>query len=110
MNFNTSRSSFNQSPIFFHLTPELGKRILEMLNNEVEIYRFFCSCPGFSDSFLLSASWSDELTSELSFCDLLEVLDFLGGLTRGFDSGSMEEMVDFCSIEEWDGDGMSFDR
>ena len=55
MNFNTSRSSFNQSPIIFHLTPELGKSILEMCNNEVEIYRFFCSSPGLSDSFLPSA-------------------------------------------------------
>jgi hypothetical protein len=100
MNFNTSGSSFNQSPIIFHLTPELGKSILEMLNNEVEIYRFFCSCPGFSDSFLLSASWSDELTSGLSFFELLDVLGFLGGLTRGLESDSIEEMVGFCSVSE----------
>jgi hypothetical protein len=82
---------------------------LEMYNNEVEVYRFFCSCPGFSNSFLLLASWSDELTSELSFFDLLEVLDSLGGLTRGLESDSTKE-VGVCFIEEWDEAGLSIDR
>jgi hypothetical protein len=43
------------------------------------------------------------------FFDLLEVLDFLGGLTRGLESDSTEE-VGLCSIEEWDEAGLSFDR
>jgi hypothetical protein len=55
MNFNTSTPSFNQSPIILDFTPELGESILEMLDNEVEIYRFFLSGPALSDSFLLSA-------------------------------------------------------
>jgi len=53
---------------------------------------------------------NDQLTSGLTFFDLLEVLDFLGGLTRSLESDSMEEVVGFCSIEERDGGDLSFDR
>jgi hypothetical protein len=56
MDFNTSTPSFNQSPVLLDLTPELGERVLQMCNNDVEIYRLFFDSPGFSDSFLLSES------------------------------------------------------
>jgi hypothetical protein len=42
--------------------------------------------------------------------DLLGIFDFLEGLTRGWDSNSLEAVVGFCSIEESDGAGLSFDR
>ena len=68
------------------------------------------SVQDFRTRFYCQRQWSDEFTSGLSFFGLLEVFGFLGGLTRGFVSDSMEEMVGFCSVREWEEDGMSIDR
>jgi len=63
----------------------------------------------FRTRFYHQALLNNQLTSGLSCFDLLEVLGFLGGLTRGLKSDSIEELG-FCSVEEWDGYGLSFDR
>jgi len=52
----------------------------------------------FRTRFYHQALLSDELTPELSFLDLLEVFGFLGGLTKGLESDSMEEELGFCFI------------
>ena len=68
------------------------------------------SVQDFRTRFYYQRQWSDEFTSELSFFGLLEVFGFLGGLTRGLESDSMEEMIGFCSVREWEEDGLSIDR
>jgi len=71
-------------------------------SSTVQLFRIrFC--------FYYQLWWSHQLTSELSLFDLLEVLGLLGGLARGLESDSIEELG-LCSIEEWDGYGLSFDR